>query len=69
MKTSIFDYKIGQVVDVMSFGKPDKMEVIGHDTNSNQVKLRVIGYQGSSYFSPEKIKEHKLRVKEYSLSC
>lgn len=62
---NIYDYKIGDRVTMMSFGKPHDNTVIGYDEPTNQVRLQPIGGMGSAYYTPEIIIEHQKRIEDY----
>lgn len=63
VKNSIYDYKINEHVPVVSFGQKSEMVVIGHDEKTNQVRLKCIDGNGSSYWSIEKLRNHINRFK------
>ena len=64
MKT-INDFKIGDHVMCMSFGKPEKRVVIGISEETNQVKLGYFTEPGSSYSTPDQIADMETRALAY----
>jgi hypothetical protein len=65
---TIYDFKIGQKVEVMWFGEPHKMKVIGHDEETNQVRLQHLDAYGSFYVTPQQIELDKKRCIEFRMN-
>lgn len=62
----IEDYKIGEVVDVFHWGKPEKMKVAGFCPQRNKIEMAYIdGPFGGCFYSPEELETMEEKVNEY----
>ena len=59
------NYKIGQHVNVMSWGSPERRIILELDKKSGKFKVGYDKAPGSAYYTPQELDEHEIRVRRY----